>query len=159
MCISTLLQCVHLCIYILHVQGVDCKVLIKNIFGHGIKLHTVLLYIDSIFTKQDYITFKNDWNIIFQCSTTYCDVLRVGTHLNGPVRPVTARSLTGEDLWVFYHFLQWDPWLGRISGYIMVWLDRFLPWDPMAWRISGFLMVRLDRFLEWDPGLGGFLIF
>ena len=44
MCISTMLQCMHLCIYIVHVQGVD-----QNIFRYGIKLpvHTVVLYIDS----------------------------------------------------------------------------------------------------------------
>ena len=32
MCISTMLECMHLCFYIVHVQSVD-----KNIFGHGIK--------------------------------------------------------------------------------------------------------------------------
>ena len=36
------------------------KVLIKNIFGHGIKLHTVLLYIVSIFTIQDFTSSKTD---------------------------------------------------------------------------------------------------
>ena len=55
MCISTMLQCIHLCItlYI-------CKVLIKNIFGGGLKLHTVLLYVDSIFTIQDFTSSKTD---------------------------------------------------------------------------------------------------
>ena len=55
MCISTMLECMHLCFYIVHVQSVD-----KNIFGHGIKLHTVLLYIDSIFTIQNFTSSKND---------------------------------------------------------------------------------------------------
>ena len=48
MCISTMLQCMHLCIYIVHVQGVDQKYFL-------IKLPTVLLYIDSIFTKQNLV--------------------------------------------------------------------------------------------------------
>ena len=39
-CISTVLQCMHLCIYIVYVQGVD-----QSIFGHRIELLTVLLYI------------------------------------------------------------------------------------------------------------------
>ena len=44
-----------LCIYIVHVQGVDQKY-----FGHVIKLHTFLLYIDSIFTIQDFTSLKTD---------------------------------------------------------------------------------------------------
>ena len=51
MCISNILQCIHLCTYILHVQGVD-----QNIFEYGIKLDTVLLYIDSIFTILTILT-------------------------------------------------------------------------------------------------------
>ena len=43
MCISKMLQCMYEFINIVHVQGVD-----QDIFGHGIKLHAVLLYIDSI---------------------------------------------------------------------------------------------------------------
>ena len=76
-CISTMRQCMYLCIYIVHVQGVD-----QNNFGHEIKLHTVLLYIDSIFTIQGFTFSQTDWHIIFQCSDTYCDVKRVGTLLN-----------------------------------------------------------------------------
>ena len=53
MCISTMLQCKHLCIYIVHVRGVD-----QNIFGHGIKLHTFLQYTESIFTIQDFAFSK-----------------------------------------------------------------------------------------------------
>ena len=41
-----------------------CKVMIKNIFGHGMKLHTVELCIDSILTIQDFTSSKTDWNII-----------------------------------------------------------------------------------------------
>ena len=58
-----------LCIYIVHGEGVA-----EKYFGHEIKLHTVLLYIDSIFTTQDSISSKTDWNIVFQCSDTYCDL-------------------------------------------------------------------------------------
>ena len=65
MCFSTMVQFMHLCIYIVHVQGVD-----KNILGHGIKSHTVLLYIDSIFSMQDFTSSKTDLNINFQCSDT-----------------------------------------------------------------------------------------
>ena len=53
MCISTMQQYMNLCIYILHVQGVD-----KNIFRHDIKLHTVLLYNDLLFTIQDITSSK-----------------------------------------------------------------------------------------------------
>ena len=39
---------------------VYCKVLINNILGHGIKVYTVLLYIDSIFIIQDFTFSKTD---------------------------------------------------------------------------------------------------
>ena len=55
LCISTLLHCTQLCIYIVYVQGAD-----KNIFGHEIKLLTILLCGDSIFTIQDFAFSKND---------------------------------------------------------------------------------------------------
>ena len=57
-CISTILQCIHLCINIVYMQGVDKKI------GHGIKLLTILLYRDSILTIQD-IAFSKNINIIF----------------------------------------------------------------------------------------------
>ena len=55
MFVSTMQHCMHLCIYMSM-----CKVLIKNIFGHGIELLAILLYGDSIFTIQDFAFSKND---------------------------------------------------------------------------------------------------
>ena len=55
MCINAMLQCMFLYIYIVHVHAVD-----QNIFGHGVKLHTVLLYIDSIFTIQDFTSSNTE---------------------------------------------------------------------------------------------------
>ena len=55
MCINAMLQCMFLYIYIVHVHGVD-----QNIFGHGVKLHNVLLYIDSIFTIQDFTSSNTE---------------------------------------------------------------------------------------------------
>ena len=56
MCISTMLQCIHLCVYIVHVQGVDQKYFLDM----EKKFHPVLLYIDSILTIQDFTFSKTD---------------------------------------------------------------------------------------------------
>ena len=88
--------------------------------------------------------------------------------INGPLRPITARSLAGEDLWFFINSYVRskavvDLWF-FISYYSVfqscgdLWffngrLDRFLQWDPRLGRIYCFSRVRLDRSLQWDPWL------
>ena len=62
MCINTMLQCMHLCIYIVHVQGVD-------IFGHGKK---ITLFCSILIQYSVYKTTLPQKLIetIFQCSYT-----------------------------------------------------------------------------------------
>ena len=56
MCVSTMLQCMHLCIYIVHVQGV-----VQKYFWTWNKIaHCSAIYIDSKFTIQDFISSKSD---------------------------------------------------------------------------------------------------
>ena len=51
-------MCIIPCYNVYELTMAMCKVLIKNIFGHEIKLLTILLYRDSIFTIQDFAFSK-----------------------------------------------------------------------------------------------------
>ena len=52
--VSVACYSVCICVCTLYI----CKLLIRNIFGHGMESHTILLYIDSIFTLQNFTSSK-----------------------------------------------------------------------------------------------------
>ena len=99
------------------------------------KLHPILLNIDSKFTMHDFTSSKTDWNIIFQCSDTCCDVKRVWTLLKN-----VRIKMACNDLYIKFfvtHFHYFVPKANEWKQFVQV-LDFFTDLDFFQQLIRNF---------------------